>query len=115
MAKHKLLALDVAEFETVYRILITSPSEGGLSQLRTLTDLLEAMEDLGHAKGPDTGEGVPLFTVHDEVELRLTKNEETTFKAMLTAGVGKYQAWAVRPVIGVLDRLAEAEAVDPKE
>ena len=115
MAKRKMLALTVTEFETVYRVLITSPTEGGLSQLRTLTDLLDWMEDAGFTKAEATDGAIPLYTVLDDVTMPLSSNEETTFKTLLTAGITRYQAWAVRPLLAVLDRLADAKVVDPKE
>ena len=112
--KVKYLELNTEEYETVYRVYITTIPEGGMSQQRVLCDMLDQMESMGDPKTDDES-NVPMYTTRggkDVVVVLLTKNEESTFRNTLTAGVKRFQSWATRAVPGILDRLESLEPVN---
>ena len=102
---HPKISLNKAEYEAIYRILITSSVES-LAEQRNLEDVLEALEARGMAIGADEGNGVPrMYTIVDEVELEVSRMDADTLRTHLDSGVGRFQVWAVRPIAGVLERL----------
>ena len=108
--KAKFLELDTKEFETVYRILITSVPTEGQGQSRTLNGLLDWMEEVGFSRAE--GEDVPVYSSSDTQTMELNKTEEAAFRAFIEAGIMRYQAWVTRPISGLLDRLKETEVTE---
>jgi hypothetical protein len=101
MAKVKF---DKHEFETVYRILITSSVES-VGEQRNLNDVLTAFEDAGRAIGAESN-GVPrMYTIDHDIKLELPAAAPATLRDHLDRGIGRFQTWSVRCIPDVLDRL----------
>lgn len=104
MAKVKLNKL---EFETIYRILITSSVES-VGEQRNLNDVLSAFESAGKAIGAESN-GVPrMYTIDHEIKLELPASAPATLRDHLDRGIGRFQTWSVRCIPEVLDRLSGA-------
>ncbi len=110
--KCKRLTLDVKEFECVYRVLISSATPEGMGQRRTLEGMLLQMEEVGHSKATgEVAEGsVEAYTVFESGVLELNGAEESAFKGFMGEGVKRVQAWASRPIPGIVDRLSDLSA-----
>lgn len=112
--KHKLLPLSAREYEAVYRVHATHVPKGGMSQLRTIADILDTMESLGDLMPGQPGDSIELYTTRagTDVELPLTKSEEQTFVKVLNAAPETNRVWAVRVLPAVLRRLEGLEPVE---
>ena len=109
MAKVKLSKL---EYETIYRILITSSVES-VGEQRNLNEILSAFEGAGQAIGGESN-GVPrMYTIGDDVTLELSSTAPATLRDHLDRGIGRFQTWSVRCIPEVLDRL-ESPGVSAK-
>jgi len=97
--------LDRAEYEAIYRVLITSSVEN-LAEQRNLNEVLEALEKVGMPLGVKPDNGVPrMYTIIDDVSVAITPLGADTLRLHLDKGVGRFQAWATRPIPAVLERL----------
>ena len=104
------LMLTTHEYETIYRILITSSVES-VGEQRNLNDVLELFEGAGHALDSASANGVPrMYTVATETRLELTGGATKTLREHIGKGIGRFQTWSVRCLPGVLDRLEAKEA-----
>jgi len=96
--------LDKHEFETIYRILITSSVESVGGQ-RNLNDILAAFEKAGTGIGGESN-GVPrMYTIDRDIKLELPTGAPATLRDHLDRGIGRFQTWSVRCIPDVLDRL----------
>jgi len=92
------------EFETIYRILITSSVES-VGEQRNLNDVLAAFENAGQAIGAESN-GVPrMYTIERDTTLELPAAAPATLRDHLDRGIGRFQTWSVRCIPDVLDRL----------
>ena len=97
--------LNQHEYETVYRILITSSVES-VGEQRNLNDILEAFEKAGHAVGAESSNGIPrMYTIDKNVRLELPGDASNTLRDHMDRGIGRFQTWSVRCIPDVLDRL----------
>ena len=97
--------LNKHEFETIYRILITSSVES-VGEQRNLNDILEVFEKAGYAVGVESSNGVPrMYTVDKDVRLELLGDARSTLRDHMDRGIGRFQSWSVRCIPDVLDRL----------
>ena len=98
------MKLNKHEFETIYRILITSSVES-VGEQRNLNDILEAFERAGTGIGGEAN-GVPrMYTIDRDIKLDLPAGAPTTLRDHLDRGIGRFQTWSVRCIPDVLDRL----------
>lgn len=98
------MKLNKHEYETIYRILITS-SVGSVGEQRNLNDILEAFEKAGMAIGGESN-GVPrMYTIERDTQLELPAGAPATLRDHLDRGIGRFQTWSVRCIPDVLDRL----------
>jgi len=103
MATGRMLELSTNEYETIYRILITTSVEG-ISEQRNLNDVLDNFESAGD--GLPGANGVPrMFTAQDGALVELTKSQVSTLKTHIGKGIGRFQAWSTRCIPAVLDRM----------
>lgn len=115
--KCKRIVVDTKEFECVYRVLISSATPEGMGQRRTLEGMLLQMEEVGHSKatGPVSEGSVPAYTVFETAVLELNGAEEAAFKGFMHEGVKRLQAWASRPIPGIIDRLSDLSATENEQ
>ena len=105
MAQARKLEVSTLEFETIYRILITSSCENGISEIRELNKVLDAFESSGTAIGAGDN-GLPrMYTAADNTKLELTKSQVSTLRSHINKGTGRFQAWSTRCIPAVLDRM----------
>ena len=98
------MKLNKHEYETIYRILITSSVES-VGEQRNLNDILEAFEKAGTGIGAESN-GVPrMYTIDRDITLELPAAAPATLRDHLDRGIGRFQTWSVRCIPGVLDRL----------
>jgi hypothetical protein len=98
------MKLNKHEYETIYRILITSSVES-VGEQRNLNDILEAFENAGQAIGAESN-GVPrMYTIEGDIKLELPTAAPATLRDHLDRGIGRFQTWSVRCIPDVLDRL----------
>ena len=96
--------LNQHEYETIYRILITSSVES-VGEQRNLNDILSAFENAGQATGAESN-GLPrMYTIDRDIKLELPAGAPDTLRDHLDRGIGRFQTWSVRCIPGVLDRL----------
>ena len=96
--------LNQHEYETIYRILITSSVES-VGEQRNLNDILSAFENAGQAIGAESN-GVPrMYTIERDIKLELPAGAPDTLRDHLDRGIGRFQTWSVRCIPDVLDRL----------
>ena len=104
MAQARKLEVSTLEFETIYRILITSSCENGISEIRELNSVLDEFESAGTAIGAGDN-GLPrMFTAADNTKLEHTKSQVSTHRNHINTGTGRYQAWRTRSIPADLDR-----------
>tara|TARA_R110002020_G_scaffold163226_1_gene349217 strand:- start:283 stop:609 length:327 start_codon:yes stop_codon:yes gene_type:complete len=106
MSKKIDLNLTKIEYETIYRILITSNVET-MAEQRGLNSVLDEMESAGFAVGDDV-EGLPqMFTIKPgtPAQLRISSASAKVMADHIESGIGRFQTWAVRSLPGVIDRL----------
>jgi len=102
------MKLNKHEYETIYRILITSSVES-VGEQRNLNDILEAFEKAGTGIGAESN-GVPrMYTIERDIKLELPAGAPATLRDHLDRGIGRFQTWSVRCIPGVLDRLEFVE------
>lgn len=104
------VTLNKHEYETVYRILITSSAES-VGEQRNLNDVLTAFEEAGYALGTENANGVPrMFTIDKDVSLDLPGDAKGVLSSHLDKGIGRFQTWSVRCIPDILDRLEKKES-----
>ncbi len=109
MAIGRMLELSTNEYETIYRILITTSVEG-ISEQRNLNDVLDSFESAGDGL-PGGENGVPrMYTAQDGALVELTKSQVSTLKNHIGKGIGRFQAWSTRCIPAVLDRMETMKA-----
>jgi hypothetical protein len=97
--------LNKHEYETIYRILITSSVES-VGEQRNLNDILESFEKAGYALGTESSNGIPrMYTIDNDVHLELPGDARNTLCDHMDRGIGRFQTWSVRCIPDVLDRL----------
>jgi len=102
------MKLSKHEYETIYRILITSSVES-VGEQRNLNDILEAFEKVGMGIGVQAN-GVPrMYTIERDIKLELPAGAPATLRDHLDRGIGRFQTWSVRCIPDVLDRLDGTE------
>jgi hypothetical protein len=93
------------EYETIYRILITSSVEN-VGEQRNLNDVLQAFEGAGYAIGTEGANGLPrMYTIDKDTHLSLPEGAGETLRDHINRGIGRFQTWSVRCLPEVLDRL----------
>ena len=104
------LDLTKIEYETIYRILITSNVET-MAEQRGLNEVLDEMESAGFAVGDDV-EGLPqMFSIKpgSPAGIRISSASAKIMARHIESGIGRFQTWAVRSLPGVIDRLKNRE------
>ena len=91
------------EFAIIHRILATSAPED-IAGIRTISGLMDQIESKGSPANGTSGPETP-FQTSGPVTLKLSTAEATTLKANILAGVGRFQAWAVRTMPDVVDKI----------
>ena len=105
MSKKIDFELTKIEYETIYRILITSNVET-MAEQRALNEVLDEMESAGFAV--DEVEGLPqMFSITPgtPAQLRISSASAKVMAEHIESGIGRFQTWAVRSLPGVIDRL----------
>ena len=106
MSKKIDFELTKIEYETIYRILITSNVET-MAEQRALNEVLDEMESAGFAVGYEV-EGLPqMFSIKPgtPAQLRISSASAKVMAEHIESGIGRFQTWAVRSLPGVIDRL----------
>ena len=98
--------LSKIEYETIYRILITSSVEN-MAEQRGLNEVLDEMESAGFAVG-DSVEGLPqMYSIKpgSPAQIRISPASSRVMAKHIETGIGRFQTWAVRSLPDVIDRL----------
>jgi len=106
MSKEITIELIKLEYETVYRILITSNVET-MAEQRGLNEILDQMESIGFPVG-DSVEGLPrMYSIKpgSMATLTLPASSAKIMAHHIENGIGRFQTWAVRSLPTVIDRL----------
>tara|TARA_R100000808_G_scaffold24992_1_gene60274 strand:+ start:2544 stop:2870 length:327 start_codon:yes stop_codon:yes gene_type:complete len=106
MSKKISFELTKIEYETCYRILITSNVQT-MAEQRALNEILDEMESAGFAVG-DEVEGLPqMFSIKPgtPAQLRISSASAKVMAEHIESGISRFQTWAVRSLPGVVDTL----------
>ena len=108
----RFLRLSASEYAILYRILITAAPEGIIS-VRTTTDLLVLGEHEGDARAQapeEVANGSPmLYETAGEAKIVLSSSEQNALQKHIGDGIKRFQAWVVRDLPAVMDRLQDLE------
>ena len=104
MADKKGILISKADYEIIYRILITSQVES-VAEQRNLNDALNLLEEAGEIVG-DEVPGLPrMYSIQEPATMHFDAVQARTLKQHVDKGIGRFQTWAVRGLPDLMDAL----------
>ena len=104
MADKKKLFVSKENYETCYRILITSQVES-VAEQRNLNDVLTVFEKAGQVVGEEVS-GLPrMYSITEPTTMHLNAVQARTLKQHVDKGINRFQTWAVRGLPDLMDAL----------